>query len=428
MQTNQRKAGRWPVCTGRPRSPGLGHHGSYAGSVERERRSDGLSPVARIALATLILAWTALAGLAVARSVPRPGVLELGRGASSGLWEPFGSIYEDEILDDWAEPYPTEPSSPVPIEGGYEVSGPFSGDPRFVAGHVVIAAGDEFAGFEVASGEHRWTTEGCGYGSWPNSVHGPTADVAVVECGGDLAGIDAETGDILWRVELDSFERMRLSDTVVVLQDDVEIVVRDRRTGAEVGRLSGMGDANAVANDTTVFASNDQVVVGHRISDWTRIWSVAESGSGLAATNDAVYVRTNQHKVLRLDPDNGAQVWEAPRSGRLDWSDVIGFTDTAVVIQASRGSRYLTAFDRADGHIRWTYTPAADDSVAYAVGERAAVASNHTQEKTVVLDGQTGNELLVLDEAVVAAATTGDRVAYVVFGPEGLHLRVIALP
>ena len=259
----------------------------------------------------------------------------------------------------------------------------------------------------------------------------------MVSCSGrGTVGIDVDDGRLLWeRSSSGSWNRTRaMNDTITYATDATEGLAVDARTGAVVWSRADLGPhgVNVAANQRDVFVSNDRSVVAYDRATGEQRWSHRGGASGLFATDDAVYPRTNDHRVEVLAAGDGHQLASsAPVSGPLGDSDVVGVTDHAVVTFRNNSSGATTvAFDRATGAFLWARGDEQGSYLFPVPGRTTVALADSDSGEVKVLDDRTGVERAryagVPDDR--NAAARGDRV-FVVEDVDGVAtLRVHELP
>src|SRR5262245_5137354 len=87
-----------------------------------------------------------------------------------------------------------------------------------------------------------------------------------------------------------------------------------------------------------------------------QIWHVAGTGQGIpAADQSAAYFLSKRHEVLAFDGTNGHELWKGGtgQTGDATWGAVLLLTDRHVIA----GDYDIVALDRANGVVRWQFSP-----------------------------------------------------------------------
>ncbi|WP_255149133.1 PQQ-binding-like beta-propeller repeat protein [Halorarius halobius] len=196
-------------------------------------------------------------------------------------------------------------------DAGAQFSEPlFDGERLFVAGGVTAAV-------DVADGTVRWSTDldvdpwGCCLGDGTLVVAGPTDD------GGALVGLDAASGERLWRTDLSRALKAAptFRDGVAYVPDEgngvhaVDAATGDllwqRRPYDEIPGDRRASSPTATGESVVVPSGNGGTTVGVDPSTGERRWSV-ETGPTLAppvATGAGVLVGTMNEGLFRVGPD-----------------------------------------------------------------------------------------------------------------------------
>lgn len=155
---------------------------------------------------------------------------------------------------------------------------------------VVVLAGGVHA-FDLADGEPRWHNRQLdGSYASPLLVEGPDGRQIVIAAAGEIVGLDAETGELLWRKEHANQHRTILSTPI--LGPDQTVFVSAYFLGSIALRLEPEGKArelwqqpdlqishfNAVRNSDMVVASRDRRLMAVDLGSGEILWK--EKGMG----------------------------------------------------------------------------------------------------------------------------------------------------
>jgi outer membrane protein assembly factor BamB len=210
---------------------------------------------------------------------------------------------------------------------------------------------------EATTGEVVWSARG-------RVRAGPASPFAVVLEDSAIRGVDAATGNELWR-RTTGMEIAASGAGLVVLAERSPlptIVAIDPLSGTTLWEqrspVGAVGSGAIVITSEAVYVSGrDGAVVALRASTGAEMWrnlellgrAVGEEypGRGLvriaAAASDAIYVDSLDHGFLAVSADDGAIRWRRAVPGPVDdaW-----LSATAVVVAGEKGA---IVFDRASG-------------------------------------------------------------------------------
>jgi outer membrane protein assembly factor BamB len=317
-----------------------------------------------------------------------------------------------------------EPADPVVAP---DPIGPF-GEPRFVAGNVVVPQEDAFVAFDPLTRQQVWRSEECAFAEWASPIEGSDTKVAAVACLDGHHGLDGATGELLWDTVSSSevVDRIRTGPDVVMYAstDGGRAWVVDKQTGDERWGV-GVGSASLAANTTHVFVATDFLLTAHDAHTGEETWVAGYPSSGLLADDRGVYARGNDHRMRRLDPATGDLVWEAERIEEdLDWSEVAVITDETIVVQRTRGAHEITVFDIETGDVLWGleggFGDGAEARVWVSGDDEWIVIADMDREVMRVHDDRTGEVVADLGRPGTSRASVHeDHVAYVYLDPSG---------
>ena len=310
----------------------------------------------------------------------------------------------------------TRPPRPEPETGPDVPSGPAWVGPMRTMGGLVVAPSEEgVSAFHPATGQPAWTTEACRWPEWASHITNPGTDVAVFACDRSYVGIDPVSGRELWRHDRPAgVDRTRVAGGLLLTASPTEVVGVDLATGVEAWRWTGFGDTTATADADGYYLANDAGVTAFDKATGEPRWSLPEPTSDIWAGGDAVYVRTSDHRLVKVDGASGAVVWTSlPEATRLDWSVVVGEGDGVVVLQTARDDDRFTAYDAATGEQRWTHDAPDGSAATASVTDGEFVVTDLDDGGVVVMDTPTGEIRCELPDAVDVAVVS-DRRAVVI--------------
>ena len=295
---------------------------SWTRRLDRRRRS---SVVVALMVVLLVAGCGVEGGLGAPRSAPPPG---------SPGWRPKG------------------PSRPVDVPVGFRARAP-----RFVQGLIMVPGGDRVVAFEPSSGDQVWRSkEPCVGADWAALTAGFDPSAVVIECAGGMMGLDPATGEALWTDGRNHgpVDRTRVGPGVVMLasdEDGAHATVIDIRTGEQLWTQPN-GGVSMAANDTQVFVASDEDLAAFDAKSGQRQWSKPYPSSGLYADDRGVYARGNDHRMRRLDAKDGHLRWEGEEiATRLDYSEIVGVSEHAIVTEGTGDLKPIEVFDIDDGHL-----------------------------------------------------------------------------
>jgi outer membrane protein assembly factor BamB len=196
----------------------------------------------------------------------------------------------------------------------------------------------------------------------------------------DLAGLDPETGTIVWRTDGTFYAPAAATDDIVVINDLTALPPPgggpvttgpdgkppplmegngysgiDRATGAK--RWSAMVYAPQQPEGSAPFAAVEGAVVvlppgpnGVDAATGATLWTSPERIGGGATGDSGVIVFAGQDDdVTVLDAATGVQAWTAP--GKVAYDDVIAVGSGAVYVV---DGDHLVAYELESGSVRWS--------------------------------------------------------------------------
>lgn len=232
-----------------------------------------------------------------------------------------------------------------------------------VADAVYVGYGDDAVGSGAGElyavefdGTERWTVD---TGSVYERPRVGDETVYVGSDDGIVRSIDADTGEVLWRHEVETTETGGPPDPTVEAVDGTAVYVAtghllalDPGTG---DRLWRFGDEDASVSSVTVHRGVAYVRDGYDVRavvDGEELWTTAtdvELFPRVTVDDGRVFVRAGT-TLRRLDADDGGERWSVDVEGVRDWT----VHDDSLYVAGPA----LHAFDADGGEGRWT------DSVA----------------------------------------------------------------
>jgi outer membrane protein assembly factor BamB len=308
------------------------------------------------------------------------------------------------------------PPRPGPVVAASSVTGPWLAEPRVLEDRVVVPAGDHVRGVDTATGVEVWRSKPCGLADWAGPVEGPPGEVAAVLCAGELVGIHAVTGRMIWSAPLpvDDVDRVRNGPSSLLVNGSGISVVIDLEDGEELWR-ERTGEASVVADEERVYVADNVEVSARDLHTGTELWSIPYRANGIFADAEGVYARCTDQRLRRLDPDTGSIEWESEVvEDRLDSSEIVGVSEHTVVTLRTERTSQVTVFDRGTGELLWTYDAGADGPVFASTGGDTIVLSDMGRNQVAAYDDRTGRRVLKLGRpAALRATVDGDLIAHV---------------
>ena len=200
---------------------------------------------------------------------------------------------------------------------------------------------------------------------------------------GAVHAIDANTGGVLWRRQLNARVRVTAvvsSRYVVVGTLENTVVALDRGSGEELWRFETAGpvtSAPAIADDVVLVASRDSWITALQADTGTTVWRRYDWLSWIESSGVVVdrvyYLGSSDRRAVRaLDPRTGNLLWETDVLGWAWGTPVV--TDDMVYIGVAGPQQYVTrhepglvALDRKTGRVEWR-NPAPSDPTAFVSG------------------------------------------------------------
>ena len=179
-----------------------------------------------------------------------------------------------------------------------------------------------------------------------------------------LAGLDADSGDVVWQLD-EQLMVLGQSETVAVVASADPVggrpVVRgiDRATGAVVWTSDiGFSDDSgvvvarspAVVWDSTIAVPTGQSLTALDISTGAVRWVGPQTDHPVASEGVVVGTIDNGRMIRALDAFSGELLWEAP--GRASYGELLAIGDGIVVVNAL-DTPELVAHLLRDGSERW---------------------------------------------------------------------------
>jgi len=191
-----------------------------------------------------------------------------------------------------------------------------------------------------------------------------------------LDAFDLATGAHRWTAEVSAITRPSVGDGLIFIETTSELLALQQTDGTVVWRL-GLSEplAAPIAWDIgwLITLSRSGVVSAYRAVDGHFLWEY-ESGvtpsAAAALAADRVYVPLSDGRILALQVETGALIWEQKLGGAP--SDILALVDRVFVGSADRS---FYAIDPRSGRIEWRWRtggtivgrPALDDRHVYFV-------------------------------------------------------------
>lgn len=274
--------------------------------------------------------------------------------------------------------------------------------PPTYADGTVYAMSGELAALDATTGNTEWTFQLSNlYSSAPRVEHGQVyvTNGAADDTPSTVFALDAATGDVAWRRDLDGTVRTSAaitSQSVVVNTSPGKVYALDVQDGTTrwTVTLEGaprtppvIGDhVHVLDGNGTVYAITQDGSI-----EWTSTVSSPHGNGGLASS-DSLVVTATADGVTAFRANDGSTEWTA---GTSAFGPPSIDTDAVYVTTGHRG-KYLRVLDTATGENRWSLELA---------NEVSQVASEQVQPPPVVVDG--GAFIVAGRNLVAVGPTTG---------------------
>ncbi len=182
--------------------------------------------------------------------------------------------------------------------------------------------------------------------------------VYVASWDGSLAALDAATGQEQWRATTGG-DRLRVTPLVagglVFTGGEGEVLYGlDPATGEVRQRMDAGGWVLSLAatDDTLYVGTNDNTLLALDPADLNERWRFDAGGTvwSIVPTAEALYVGSTDGHLYAVDPDNGEELWRFQTGDELETAAAIG--DDRVFV-GGRRARALAALDPDDGSEVW---------------------------------------------------------------------------
>lgn len=216
----------------------------------------------------------------------------------AGMRDVLVCLNADTGAEKWRVDFVERFSAPVPDFG-------FVCSPLAIGPHLYVQAGASFVKLEKATGATVWRTLVDAGGMWGSAFSSPVlATVAgrgqlLVQTRQDLAGIDPETGNVLWKQEVPAFRGMNILTPTVHGAGGVFTSAYGGKS--HLYQVSASGDQFAVnpawSNKTQGYMSSPIIIDGH------------------------AYLHLRNRRVTCIDLATGKETWTTKPFGEY-WSMV----------------------------------------------------------------------------------------------------------
>jgi len=214
---------------------------------------------------------------------------------------------------------------------------------------------------------------------------------------GNVAAVDAVTGEKKWKVELDTALGGAVgvgSNTVLVGGIEGDVFALEAETGEQrwhVYVTSEVLAAPAVSGDITVVQSQDGRVVGLSLADGEKRWQFKEDVPVLSLrgtsppmmNEDLCVVSFANGKVYAISPETGSQVWEsrvAVPQGRTELERMVDIDGRPVqvddVLYVASYQGRIGALAIASGRGIWFQDASTTHDLAYGLAQLYLVQKN----------------------------------------------------
>ncbi|MDR1032033.1 MAG: PQQ-binding-like beta-propeller repeat protein [Holosporales bacterium] len=275
-----------------------------------------------------------------------------------------------------------ECSFPIKLKWSYKLSGSVSQNRKLNAEPIVVGQDvfilDNSAKVHcVRNGRIKWSVSLLPARTTPDDVLGSIAfDGQVIYAATSLAeafAIEAETGKIIWRKQLNSPARGALlvyGGFVYVLSMDSKVEALSAASGDYVWSHSGISESIALMGGGGCAAARDMVIVPYASGEvfalycgnggqvWSQIvshfspdkmiTSLAHIKALPVIDGNQVYIASNSGKVVSLNLANGRQLWEQSISGATQ-TPVLSLNSLFIITNEND----LVCLSKTTGAPRW---------------------------------------------------------------------------
>jgi len=287
------------------------------------------------------------------------------------------------------------------------------GQPRFVAGLVVLPTNASLRAYDPRTGNLAWQSSACIGGDWAGPIPPASHDIAILACGSQFVAFAGRDGTELWRHAIvPEADHVRLGSRYLVLNTDAKVEVIDAHTGADVWSRANPGEASVASDEQFVYIGNDDQLDAVDPATGQVAWSVPGNISDVSRTDDALYMKTTKQMVSRINPKTGAIRWTTmPEQFRLGWSLALGQTDNSLLMMANHTDVYFTAYDTDNGGKLWERDLKPGHNGFGAVTGQAVVLLDYTERSggvATIHAAYTGEERRVLSTSPASYPAAAD--------------------
>jgi outer membrane protein assembly factor BamB len=228
---------------------------------------------------------------------------------------------------------------------------------------AVMCASRELRGYDAQSGESLWSVK---VDSAPTTtfVDIPLISGAhrlITSDNNHVSAVEAKTGEIAWSITRErSITSMGASGSHVVMVGDGTALSVNADTGATEWEFSYPADLFTQGGMRTTISDTDFLVgIGTGIqattldggtSRWTRTMADGPI-QDLRAAGDSVYVLTEAGTLTALDAADGSTTWERPGEFKGRYQSVVGADEQHLFVVTSDA---LVSLRRTDGETEWS--------------------------------------------------------------------------
>lgn len=148
------------------------------------------------------------------------------------------------------------------------------------------------------------------------------------------------------------------------------------------------GSANstpAIAEETIYVAAGglSGSLLALQLTDGKTIWSVTTKSTfedlGLALAGNAIYMLNDGNHIVAFSAKDGSQLWESDKKIHVDTLASSALVADSTAVYIGDGSGAMSAFNLADGSVRWSYSAGGSFSSTPVLGNGVLIAASKDQ-------------------------------------------------